>query len=1653
MTNYSRTTLRELKKRYLNILKKCLLANLMAFMISFPSMAETASEDWLTNSGEKTYTQGVTFKDLKHVVSVGDSHGGAIYNSGTITFGGLATFEGNKSSATGGHSYGGAIWNYGTNAVLTFNNEAQFKNNTATDKADGSPVGGNASGGAIYNSGTITFGGLATFEGNSATVTDGSSWGGAIVNSAGSVVFKDTDNNEETPAVPNITYGMTFKSDTLFTGNKAESETGDSYGGAISNGGYMLLAGENTFGGYLQDTEDADEDGDKTEYVLDSKGNKISLGNESKVGGAIYNIVGKKEGDVIAYGMTLGKSTFMGNTALTHGGAIFNSGYMNFTDDALFEGNNVESENSEARGGGIYNSGTITFGALATFEGNTSSATGGYSFGGAIRNEGANAVLTFNGDTLFTGNKAESETFNAEGGAIRSNAGSVVFEDTDNNAETPAVPNITYGMTFKGDTTFTGNKAESETGNSYGGAIWNSSYMLLEGKNTFDSNQAKDGGAIYNAGGKKEGDVIAYGMTLGKSTFMGNTALFHGGAIYNSRYMNFMDEALFEGNTVDKGVNSDAYGGAIANYKNITFKEKVIFKNNEAKAVVRAVGGAIFHYGGTITFEKGFEFVGNKIINDGKVSNNDIIMYNDAVLNLGTENSTSTADELMAEGGITSNHTTPVINKYSQGNFILRTENSSSNNMGFAGIFNQYAGTTIADSDKFFNGTNTITGGELRVHGANMSNLKVTVGENALLTFLSTSTSEIEMKLGENVSVAGDVKFGADESIGTAKYHLKDDVTAKIITIQDSILTTGNKEFKGIYVMGENVTLDMQDGKVTDRVKFTKLTGSANLKIDANIVNGENGLELVTDKIATNQEATLKLAFTDVVLSEKALDNGLSESYTATVMTGGTLTYGSEKGLVATDVYQYEVSGANNQITIDAVKFNEGSDVMKSVAEFDGDAAFNMTIGGDSYEMKSDVVMTKNTKSIVGKDKETSTLTAKKITVNGATLNVENVSVSGENQLIDVASGTLNVTTAKVDNIKNAGTTMLNTAEVSELENTGTLTANGSEIGEFVNGNKAEVTGGELETATNKEKGMLSLSAGLRAGTVTNEGELTLDAVTVADLTNSATLKANGSTLTKLVNEQEAELTASTVEDLTNTGKMTAKDLTLKGALKGTGTATLSGKLVADDIFKSENKIISDGMEVSENIQKMELADLEIKEGTTLDIGTREVTAKDVKVGDKATLQVTLNDLDEHGTMKADKIEAGVGAGVHLVLGEKFEGGMFDVFQGTKGAGDLEVKHNNLYNVIEVEEGKYSFMTKDTEALQESLGATKEEVTIADAMTKGTSTNAAFNKMQSEMLIALQSLESETVAKAKKALSAVGAKEHPIEQSVASEHLVALQNVVQAELHGTTVGHSGGDTDPRAKVYIKGLYDRTKSSMGEGFRARSKGAVLGVQSEVTEGLTLGVGYATSQTTAKEDLRRTEVDTNTGFISAHYQPNAWWVSGLATFSRGEYEEEKQVLSSTGKATYDVDSWGAQVMTGYDIKLENAIITPEVGLRYLSVKQEGYTDTLGTTVSGTRSDYLTALVGVKGTWDMGAIRPTAGVTVGYDVISDDVSALNTLANGASYTVNGEALDRLSTTVTTGIEADLGERTTLKLEYSGTYRKEYQDHSGMLRLEWRF
>ncbi len=460
--------------------------------------------------------------------------------------------------------------------------------------------------------------------------------------------------------------------------------------------------------------------------------------------------------------------------------------------------------------------------------------------------------------------------------------------------------------------------------------------------------------------------------------------------------------------------------------------------------------------------------------------------------------------------------------------------------------------------------------------------------------------------------------------------------------------------------------------------------------------------------------------------------------------------------------------------------------------------------------------------------------------------------------------------------------------------------------------------------------------------------------------------------------------------------------------------------------------------------------DIIVKNKGVLDIQTSVLETGSLTLENEGTLKVSLNNHSDYGKVKG-LVEGSEASKLSLKLTPDVELGEYQIFD---TASDLKVSPNVLFNIEDLNNGSYKIDKKTAHELSQSLKIDENKAKTVEALMVNDSSNEAFNALQDEVLNVLLSESSTAQEKVKKALSAIGASEQSAVQSVASEHIGAVFGVVKGEMAASsTVGRSGGEEKARAKVYIKGLYDHTKSTMGDGFKARSKGAVIGVQSKVSDELTVGVGYAFSDTVTKEEARRTEATTNTAFASIQYQPNQWWLSGLVSYSRGQYDEEKQILSSYGTANYNVDSWGAEIMTGYDVSYKEATITPEIGLRYMSVKQEGYQDTLGTRVGASTSNYLTALVGVKAEWALGAVRPSLGIQFGYDVISDDVSALNTLANGATYTVSGEALDRFSTTLKSGIAIDLTEKSMLKLEYSGTFRKDYQDHSGVSKFEYSF
>lgn len=69
------------------------------------------------------------------------------------------------------------------------------------------------------------------------------------------------------------------------------------------------------------------------------------------------------------------------------------------------------------------------------------------------------------------------------------------------------------------------------------------------------------------------------------------------------------------------------------------------------------------------------------------------------------------------------------------------------------------------------------------------------------------------------------------------------------------------------------------------------------------------------------------------------------------------------------------------------------------------------------------------------------------------------------------------------------------------------------------------------------------------------------------------------------------------------------------------------------------------------------------------------------------------------------------------------------------------------------------------------------------------------------------------------------------------------------------------------------------------------------------------------------------------------------------------------------------------------------------------------------------------------------------------SNKTDSAVTLANGSAYTVNGTSLERFGVEVGTGVTFDVTDSAEFSLGYEGKFRKDYQDHSGMLNAKYKF
>ena len=527
----------------------------------------------------------------------------------------------------------------------------------------------------------------------------------------------------------------------------------------------------------------------------------------------------------------------------------------------------------------------------------------------------------------------------------------------------------------------------------------------------------------------------------------------------------------------------------------------------------------------------------------------------------------------------------------------------------------------------------------------------------------------------------------------------------------------------------------------------------------------------------------------------------------------------------------------------------------------------------------------------------------------------------------------------------------------------------------------------------------------------------------------------------------------------------------------------ISGNIGALDVLAINKGTLTFDKEPTDTITTVQVGN-----GATLDIGDKmlhstgdKADGEGVIFADNSTLAFTVTDKDTYGKIKANYIKISEnGTNLNMTLNgtalAKGETATFKLFSGADAAeAEVEGKFANLsqnsrYEFTDNGDGTFDVTSvgSATDAVVDAGGSANNAGT-AEAWDSVSASNS--NPVAAAVTEKLAQLSNSTNAAEQKAyvdaLTAVAPEVAPMVQKTQTETANQVFGAVSTRLTGGSIstggeGMSSGDSIfKRGAMWVQGLFNKSKlddTSKAKGFDADSNGIAFGAEKFVTDDTKVGIGYAYTNTDIDGFMRDTDVDTHTAILYGEYKPSNWYVNGIATYGWSDYEESKSVAGVGVKADYDVETFGLQAMTGYDMNVNGLGITPEAGLRYVHIKQDAYKDSADQRVSANNSDILTGVIGAKVSKNFELsngmnIKPEARIAATYDLFNDDVNSVVTLANGSAYAVEGEALDRFGMEFGAGVTAEVNDKVELSLGYEGKFREDYQDHTGLINAKYKF
>ena len=313
----------------------------------------------------------------------------------------------------------------------------------------------------------------------------------------------------------------------------------------------------------------------------------------------------------------------IGNTGSgSEGGAIYNEGTLSIKGDMI--GNHMV-RNDGVKGGAIFNTNSTAQITEITgnYIGNYVISHTNYAYGGAIRNYGGAVIGKIEGKFIGNyaiGNWNQANGIDVQGGAIGNRNAKIdsirgVFinnfikgeSNTSSAAQGGAINNNSVSKIGNITGNFTGNYAQSEKGQTDGGAVYNLRSTINEIKGNFTDNYAvghgrASGGAVNN---NTNGIIVSISGDFegNYAESNGGAAAVRGGALFNTGKITNLTANFNNNHALTNG--TFAIGGALANMYGNTNSKGIgtlsgNFSNNFAQTTgagdnAYAQGGAIYN--------------------------------------------------------------------------------------------------------------------------------------------------------------------------------------------------------------------------------------------------------------------------------------------------------------------------------------------------------------------------------------------------------------------------------------------------------------------------------------------------------------------------------------------------------------------------------------------------------------------------------------------------------------------------------------------------------------------------------------------------------------------------------------------------------------------------------------------------------------------------------------------------------------------------------------------------------------------------------------------------------------------------------------------------------------------------------------------------